>query len=297
MSRPLTPLPQHLAAGPFTAAAALEAGVSPRRLRHPSIAAPFSGLRRPGEPSDDVVDLALTLAPALDRRHAFGGPTALALLTVDQPPRLLGSTTIYLAVADQGARVRRPGVVTWVAPAYGQVANRYGLRVTAPATTFLHLARLLTLEELVMVGDALTRRCDPLVTVADLVEHVAGAPRCIGIAAARAALEHIRPGTDSVPETILRRIIQNAGLPCPEVNRPARLADGTYLGRPDLSYPDLRISVEYLGDVHRTDRRTWRTDVARNQRFRDHGWTVLEATADTLTTPAPLLTRLRDLLP
>lgn len=161
-----------------------------------------------------------------------------------------------------------------------------------PPTTFLHLAKELTEAELVMVGDAMTRRTRAVTTVEALTAHVAGAPRCHGRARARTAVLRVRPGTDSVPETALRLLIEDAGLPTPVVNTPV-LHDGRYLGRPDLSYPELTISIEYLGDVHRTDRRTWRIDVERHQRFRDAGWTVHEATGDTILHPGPLLARLR----
>ena len=233
------------------------------------------------------------LGCVLDGRHAVAGITALAVLGVDHPPRFRRHTTIYLAVLDQRARVRRPGVVTWVATPYGTVTQVHDLRVTAPPTTFLHLARLLSMEELVMVGDAMTRRQDPPTTLELITAHVDRSPRCVGLRAAREALLHIRPGTDSVPETQLRRLILKAGLPEPAVNHPALATDGQYLARPDLSYPELKIAIEYLGDVHRTDPRTWRTDIERHQRLRDAGWIVLEASADTVADPATFLHRLR----
>lgn len=121
----------------------------------------------------------------------------------------------------------------------------------------------------------------------------AGSPRCLGLPVAREALLHIRPGTDSVPETQLRRLIQNAGFPEPVVDQPAYGADGQYLARPDLSHPELKIAIEYLGDVHRTDQRTWRSDIDRHQRLRDAGWIVLEASADSVADPTSLLHRLR----
>ncbi|WP_147375385.1 hypothetical protein [Jiangella rhizosphaerae] len=35
---------------------------------------------------------------------------------------------------------------------------------------------------------------------------------------------------------------------------------GAWLARPDLSYPHLKIAIEYDGDHHRTDQRQWRHD-------------------------------------
>ncbi|WP_146197179.1 hypothetical protein [Serinibacter arcticus] len=296
MPTPLQPLPPGLAAAGFTTASAVAAGASRRRLRHPSLSSPFVGARvdGPGPEEDDTRGRALALAPLLDRRHVFGRLTALRLLGVDLPPRFRSAHDLELIVVSASARVRRPGVQCRIVPPYGSFHTVGTLRYTTGATTFLHLAKSLTVEELVMVGDALTRRVDPLATLESLAAHVEGAPTCHGIARARAALAHVCPGTDSVPETILRRIIENAGFPRPVVNAPMLDDVGAYLGRPDLSFPELKLSIEYLGDVHRTDPRTWRIDVERHQRFREAGWTVHEATAETLRHPAALLRRLSD---
>jgi very-short-patch-repair endonuclease len=48
---------------------------------------------------------------------------------------------------------------------------------------------------------------------------------------------------------------------------------------PDLSYPDLRIAIEYDGDHYLTTRQ-WRSDRARRSLLEDAGWIVLEFTAD-----------------
>ncbi|GMA30207.1 hypothetical protein [Litorihabitans aurantiacus] len=295
MPTPLTLLPEPLASGPFSTAAARDQGVSAARLRHRRLATPFHGARvlGPAPAPTDMQARALALASVLDRRHIFGGTTALRLCGVDVPARLRHEQTLHLVVVSPGARVRRAGVTCRVVPRYGRVRTlASGLVVTSGPTTFLHLARDLTLEEMIEVGDALTRRRNPVTNLEHLRAHVGGSPPCAGLRTARQALELVVPGTDSMPETTLRRIIERAGLPRPAVNAPA-YADGAYLGRPDLSYPDLKIAIEYLGDVHRTDRRTWRIDVERHQRFRDAGWTVHEATGATLVDPRSLLARLR----
>jgi very-short-patch-repair endonuclease len=63
--------------------------------------------------------------------------------------------------------------------------------------------------------------------------------------------------------------------------------------RPDLSYPDLRIAIEYDGDHHRTSRQ-WRSDRARRQLLEDAGWIVLEFTADdVLRRPEQTVERIR----
>lgn len=81
-------------------------------------------------------------------------------------------------------------------------------------------------------------------------------------------------------ESRLRWILVQAGLPCPEVNTLVRSDDGWVVAMPDLAYVRERVAVEYDGDVHRTDRDTWRRDVARRQALEALDWRVVTCTAD-----------------
>lgn len=108
----------------------------------------------------------------------------------------------------------------------------------------------------------------------------------------------VRERVDSPQETRLRLLVVRAAIPEPAVNVAARADDGaTWLAVPDLAWHELRIALEYLGDVHRTARGRWRKDVARREVLEDHGWKVLFATADDLTyRRAVLLRRVSDAL-
>ena len=61
-------------------------------------------------------------------------------------------------------------------------------------------------------------------------------------------------------------------------------ADG--VRHPDLGYLAERTLIEYLGDVHRTDRDTWRKDLTRVQLFQDAGYDVILVGADDITAEA-----------
>lgn len=80
-------------------------------------------------------------------------------------------------------------------------------------------------------------------------------------------------------ESRLRWMLVDAGLPCPEVNALVRSPGGEVIAMPDLSYPEQRVAVEYDGDVHRTDRRTWMRDIAKRQSLEALGWRVITCTA------------------
>jgi very-short-patch-repair endonuclease len=81
-------------------------------------------------------------------------------------------------------------------------------------------------------------------------------------------------------ESRARLILVDAGLRCPAVNKPVVDAFGQFVALPDLSYPDLRIAIEYDGDLHRTDARIWRKDKARREALEALGWRVITLTAD-----------------
>ncbi len=89
-----------------------------------------------------------------------------------------------------------------------------------------------------------------------------------------------------------------AGLPEPQVGRPVYDSDGGWLAKPDLSYPEHKIAIEYDGRHHLNDARQWRRDIRRRENLERAGWLVRVITAaDLLNTPATVLARIsQDLL-
>jgi very-short-patch-repair endonuclease len=150
--------------------------------------------------------------------------------------------------------------------------------VTAGRLTWISLATQLDVPDLVAVGDAmLTRR---IVTSAELAETVAKSPGGRGVTRARKALPLLRRGPMSRPETLLRLQIRSAGLPEPQINVTVDNPVGRPLFRPDLSWPDHRVLVEYEGDYHRVSRGKFRADIDRMEEFADAGWLAMRATGD-----------------
>ncbi|PJI52727.1 hypothetical protein CTI14_38080, partial [Methylobacterium radiotolerans] len=62
-----------------------------------------------------------------------------------------------------------------------------------------------------------------------------------GVGLARTALEHLRVGADSVPESLLRQAIIAAGLPEPELQIPP--APRPYAPSGDMGYPHLKLVI------------------------------------------------------
>jgi very-short-patch-repair endonuclease len=301
MTRP-SPLPRTLAGRAFTVHEARRAGLSRRRLRSTDLVRPTRGARLPRVVADDHAERCRAVLALSPPSAAVSHVSALRLLRVDLPARLAGDARVHVTVLESDVAPQRRGVVTHTHATDGR---RYrgrrlstvivgDLPVVAPARTWLQLAATLSADELVALGDAMTRRRTPVTTVAALRAEVAAAPPGTrGIRAAREAVELVRPGTDSSPESRVRLLMVRAGLPCPLVNAKIYDVVGRFVAMPDLALPELRIAIEYDGDVHRTDRETWMRDVAKREVLRELGWLVIVVVGAHLRDPDALVAMLR----
>ncbi|MFE5410441.1 hypothetical protein [Microbacterium sp. NPDC056569] len=183
------------------------------------------------------------------------------------------------------------------------VTQRDGFRVTDAATTWAHLAELLTVDELIAVGDAIVRvprargmrrgkPSDAHAGLADL-EAVAAQPRP-GAARLREALSYVRVGSSSARETEMRLALTRAGLPEPELDVDVIASDGTPIGYTELAYSKYRVLIEYEGDHHRSDPAQWERDIVKHAACAAEGWEVVRITsAQMKPTPAVAVSRVR----
>jgi hypothetical protein len=74
-------------------------------------------------------------------------------------------------------------------------------------------------------------------------------------------------------------LIVLAGLPEPEVNHTLRTADGEPARRYDLSYPTVKVIVEYDGRQHIEREEAWEADLDRREAIDDDAWRILVVTA------------------
>jgi hypothetical protein len=253
---------------PFTFADAMAAGVSPAALRGPRFRTLFRGVHVhasvPAHPLLRVEAALLLHPPEAFASHASAGRVhGMPLPTLPDE---------HVSVFRKQDRRSRSGLVAHLAsPATTVVAVR-GIRASAPCQTFVELAEQVGLVDLVVVGDWLVRthRCTP----EELRDHCATS-RHPGARRARRAAAYVRSGVDSPMETRLRMIVVLAGLPEPAVNVEVTDVDGRVLYRFDLSYPDLKIVVEYDGRQHRADLDQWDHDTDRRDWLDAHGWLLL----------------------
>jgi hypothetical protein len=141
---------------------------------------------------------------------------------------------------------------------------------------FVELATLLSLVDLVVVGDNLVRRrrCNP-----EALRAFCARTPMPGAVQARRAASYVRDLVDSPMETWLRMLIVLAGLPEPEVNRTIRDLAGQPIRRYDLSWPSVRVVVEYDGRHHVEREQQWEDDLDRREAIDDDGWRLLVVTS------------------
>lgn len=154
--------------------------------------------------------------------------------------------------------------------------------VSTPAGLWVDCGALLSVDQLVALGDAIVtiQRC--VTTVDDLRGALERAGARAGVRKLRAAIELVRVGAGSPQETRARLTIVRAGLPEPELQVDVLDEVGRFVGRVDMAYPAQRIVIEYEGDQHRTDAEQWGRDLRRYREMERLGWVVVRWTKSDL---------------
>ncbi|MHC3000165.1 endonuclease domain-containing protein [Microbacterium sp. HJ5] len=304
-----SPLPPELG-NRFTTAAALAAGVKPSRLRSSDLVQPFHGVRavravspeaKPSTPEDRVLELVDHYALRMTEHEFFTHVAAAVIWGLPLPITVFAGRPLDVGVFAprrnaSGSRTKGHSVK----PGFAHVVRHpeLGVRVTTPASTWAMLGGDLQLRDLVAVADAAVRvpmheNDRPALATIDQLRAALSAGRRTGIARLRTALPLVCERSCSRPETWLRLLLIDARLAVPSANFDV-YADGRWIARVDLAYPDLRIALEYEGEHHLTDSAQWHLDIARAERLVEAGWRVIRVTkADVFRDPAPLIDRVR----
>lgn len=273
MRRPgsLTPIAR---TQPFTTSAARRAGINTSRLRRTDLVAPFHGVRTAAENEPVTLeDRCRAYAEVMPAGMFFSHTTAASLY--DLPLPMGDDSPLHVSAPRDRRAPRAEGVVGHrVTIEESDIRLLRGLPVPTPVELFCQLGSVLGHDALVVVGDALLRRKQPLSTLEALYAGVQGAESRPGIRRLREAVASVRARTDSPMETRLRLAIVRAGLPEPSVNY--RIDVGAAgVAHLDMAYPSWRIAIEYDGDHHRTDPRQFHIDGDRLWRIQSQGWQVI----------------------
>lgn len=209
---------------------------------------------------------------ATGRQGTIAGVAAAALhgapwVDVDAPIDVIGVRR----------RMREGVVVHTEVLAADQITSLGGLPVTTRVRTAFDLGRHLGRTEALARLDALmwNQRFD----IAEVTELADLSPRLRGIAQLRELLPLVDGGAASPRESAIRLTLHDNGFPRPETQFP--VLDGS---RPvaflDLAYPEYGVAVEYDGDHHRTNRRTYVKDIARLRMLEQRDWIVIRVIAE-----------------
>ena len=269
--RPHTPLPDEFTSRAFTTSEAVAGGIGIGRLRGSDLARPFHGVR---VPAGAISFEARCRAKQLVMRpgQVFSHATACRLFGIVVPA---SHEIDEVDVADfapnpipraRGVRGHRLG-------AGGTRTGTWrGLPIVSPEDAWCQLAPTATFRELVVAGDSMLRRHDPISTLERMRAAVARHAGRRGHRVLAAALIAVRAGTDSPEETKLRLDLVEYGLPEPVVNLQIFDESGRLCAIGDLAYPEYRVLAEYDGEQHRTEDRQYSRDVDRLDDIARLGW-------------------------
>jgi len=292
----LSPLPDELLAGSFTSAIAAGSGVSRKRQRQPDVVIPSRGIRIPLH-GTSAAPANLRAYTALDNSSALTHHSGGMIWALGLPPWLEEDWRIHIARGRSDGKPRRRNVVGHrLTFQPGEVVMYDGVRVTSPARTWLDLAGLLTVDELIAAGDSVVvahgpdfpRPKEPLASIGDLRRMIASHPGMRGVKTARLAIDEIRVGADSPQETKMRLALARTTLGEPVLNRVIRNSWGLPAVWPDAAYPEQRISLQYDG-FHHSDPQQARFDAARRATTERLGWNEIRVFKDDLEGDKPFL--------
>ncbi|CAI3791820.1 hypothetical protein [Pseudarthrobacter sp. MM222] len=273
------PLPSHLTTGSFSLRAADKAGVTRTRTQAKDLLTVSRGIRVPVASAASGA-AALRAYTDLDDESVLTVGSAARLWAAPLPGRLEEDWRIHISRRRGFSPPRRVNVVGHLLTlAADEVVELDGVRLTSPARTWLDLATVLDVDELVVAGDALV--CEhglefpvpreALCSIEELRAMVARHPGNRGVRKARAAVELIRVGADSPPESRLRLALIRADLPEPELNHVVWSDAGIPVLWPDAAYPQWQIAVQYEG-AHHNGEEQYQRDIRRADVAGRFGW-------------------------
>ena len=251
--------------------------------------------KRLREARDEMLRICVEAQSKLQHSPVFCRMAALGLLEVE-PPRLMrrsgGGEDMRpeRVVAGQNAHHTLAGIhdVQWSGPIQTQVVAD-AVCCTAPECTWVMMAPMLSMLELVVLGDSMMRRDAALKRTSamgfeqylDQLRERCKGIKVKGFRACCKALKLIREDTDSSMESRVRVTLDQYGLGVPDVNHPVVHPITGRMLHLDMAYPELKIAIEYDGRFHADQ---WEADVERRRILDELGWDVIQVTAVDMRT-------------
>ncbi|MDP3209265.1 MAG: hypothetical protein Q8M65_08955, partial [Rhodoglobus sp.] len=196
------PLPPGFTREPFTYGRARAAGVSAGRLRASDIQAPFRGVRHPSPNSLALHDRCAAFQVGMPRRAFFNSVTAARLMSLPLPLRLERDSRLHVATPSPGRGLAARGIVGHKVQTQSDELRVWnGLRISGPERTFCELTSILSLSELVAVGDFLIHWRTPMCSMDDLFAAAERYPGRRGAARLREAVGLLDARSESPQES------------------------------------------------------------------------------------------------
>ena len=288
-----SPLPRRLERGALTVHEARAAGSSEKRLRGPDVHRAFHGVvstRASATLAERCADYTARIPPT----GFFSGCTAAALHGVPLPGVAESSRALHVSVASPQRAPRGRGIVGHsVIVGVGDVVVRNGLPMSSVERTWCELASVLPTEDLVVAGDHLVRRREPLTTVERLRATTRRYPGRRRRGDLMRSLELLDPFAESPQESRLRLRLSTGGIVGFHANRAIATASGRHY-RGDLVFAAEGVILEYQGDHHR-DPQQFRRDLSRQLDLQADGWVVVLLGPNDIADPG-LVRRVRAIL-
>lgn len=298
--RPKTPLPPEFADTTFRYSDALENGITRGQIRASTITGPHRGIRTTHEITSPR-DADLAYARASPRDVALASVSACRVWGIPLPLAIESRRHTFVAVRSP-RHVPTGAAITGIRLATQLFSEREfeGVRLLSPSVAWAQLAAHITPRETLVQADALLTRAEnypgrrhsgSLATLDELRWVTAAWAKRAGVAQLRAAVEFARPQVESPGESRLRFALISARFPEPVLQH--RVFDGRrFVARIDLSYPSLKIALEYDGEHHFTVAKAME-DIERRRELESLGWIVIQITRRDIQDPTRLFARLR----
>lgn len=272
----MRPIPESLTSGPFTRAAALEAGVSSRMLQgrrfvrvHPGVWA-----CRGTELSWEQRLLAARMA--LPERAQPTGVTRFQMLGLDG-----GARSPLRFVIEGDHHLDLDGIFLHRTARLPPLDD-HGV---TPAAAFIAYCARARVIDAIRVGDWLLHHGH--MRLHELVELALGSLWRAGAHEAIWVSEHLDARSRSLPESETRAVLAFSGLPTPVTNGELEL-DGVRVIA-DLLFCEWSTAVEYEGAQHQEERVVYVADLDRYQLFRRHDVGYVQVTKERLRQPKILV--------
>jgi len=260
-------------------------------------------------PFESAIDYAAAHALVLPDDIAFSHVMAAHIWKLPLPTALARDQRVHVMRHSRLPRIERKGCVPHRGLESRTVVEVNGLPVTSLEDTWADLAdlapRLISISDLVMIGDAVVERLSPTQWIHD--EHPSAEPGSTqwwsdpvtvgcqrlrdivhgraghrGVRSLRAALDLIRPRVWSPSESYARLVVVEGQLPEPQLNKQVNHENGNGpIGIVDLHWRQHRfrnkVAGEYQGEGKYDGRKDLRaSDNARRLLLEDDGWKVIE---------------------